>query len=101
MREGATYDLMYVNPQLAQQQFAFIRKAATDVLLIVANFADTEVEADINIPAHAFQFLQLPQREFTATDLLSGAMVKGTLFENEPVHLQVPPLSGCVLKLKL
>ena len=100
-REGASFDLMYVNPHLAERQFAFLRKAGTDVMLVVANFQDQPVTAQVNIPAHAFDFLGIPQREFKAVDLLTGEKTKGRLATDEPVTVTVPANGGCVLKLIL
>ena len=100
-REGVSFDLMYVNPQLADRQFAFLRKAGTEVMLVVANFDDKAADVDVNIPSHAFDYLQLPERSFSATDLLTGEKTTGALSASAPVHLMVPALGGVVLKLKL
>ena len=99
--EGATFDLMYVNPHLADRQFAFLRKAGTDVILVVANFDDLPVSANINIPAHAFEFLQIPQRQFNAVDLLTGEKTQGILSADSPLTVAVPSNGGCVLKMIL
>ncbi len=101
VREGDTFDLMYVNPHLAHRQFAFLRKAGTEVILVVTNFADYEATVDLRIPAHAFQFLGLPERPFVATDLLSGETLEGELKADGLVRLTLPANGGLVLKLKL
>ena len=54
--EGDFFDLMYVNEHLAQRQYAFMRKAADEMLFVVANFGDERMECRVNIPAHAFDF---------------------------------------------
>ena len=92
---------MYVNPQLADRQFAVLRKAGTEVMLVVANFDDKAADIDVNIPSHAFDYLHLPERSFSATDLLTGEKTTGALSALAPVHLVVPALGGVVLKLKL
>ena len=99
--EGSTFDLMYVNPHLANKQFAFLRKAGTDVILVVANFDDQPVTAQVNIPSHAFEYLQIPQRQFSAVDLLSGEKTRGKLSADSPMAVVVPANGGCVLKLTL
>ena len=101
VREGQSFDLMYVNPQLARQQYAFLRKAGTDVLLVVANFADAEVTVDVNIPSHAFDFLAIPQRAFKGTDLLSTDKISGSLVADGAVSMTVPAWGARVWKLKL
>ena len=59
--EGVMFDLMYANPHL-QRQYAFLRKAGRETLLVVANFDESPVTASVVIPAHAFDFLKLRQR---------------------------------------
>ena len=76
IREGLTFDLMYVNPQSQQfnphKQFAFLRKADDEVLLIVANFDESRVKINVTIPSHAFDLLGIPEQKVEMTDLLSG-----------------------------
>ncbi len=101
VREGETFDLMYVNPQLADKQYAFLRKAEEELLIIVANFADNAAETELVIPQHAFDFLQIPKQEVTATDLLDGSDLKIILRPEQPIHMVVPPLGGRVYKVVL
>ena len=49
--DGACFDLMYVNGHL-HRQYAFIRKAGSEVLLVVANFDELPVRIDVTIPDH-------------------------------------------------
>ena len=99
VREGETFDLMYVNPQLANKQYAFLRKAEEELLIIVANFADNAAEIELVIPQHAFDFLQIPKQEVTATDLLDGSELKIILRPEQPIPMVVPPLGGRVYKV--
>ena len=99
VREGETFDLMYVNPQLADKQFAFLRKAGQELLIVVANFADNAIRTDLIIPQHAFDFLQIPKQEVTATDLLDGSELKIILRAEQPIHMEVPALGGRVYKV--
>ena len=101
VREGETFDLMYVNPQLADKQYAFLRKAEEELLIIVANFADNAAETELVIPQHAFDFLQIPKQEVTATDLLDGSDLKIILRPEQPIPMVVPPLGGRVYKVVL
>ena len=59
IREGLFFDLMYVNPALAQKQYAFLRASAKEWLLIVANFDETAIDTEVFIPAHAFDYLKI------------------------------------------
>lgn len=98
---GQTFDLMYVNPQLSQRQFAFLRKAATDILLVIANFDGNEVTVNVTIPQHAFDFLAIPQRAFNADDLLSEKKISGQLSADTPITMTVPAHGARVWKIKL
>lgn len=98
--EGETFDLMYVNQHLADRQFTFLRKAGKKLLLIVANFSDEKKAIDVFLPAHAFDALDIPETEVTATDLLSKETLKIVLRADSPVHMDVQPWSGRVYKMK-
>ncbi|MBR6964129.1 MAG: alpha-amylase [Prevotella sp.] len=97
--DGQTYDLMYVNPQLADRQFAFLRSADNELLVVVANFDDQPVSTSVQIPRHAFEFLRLPQTEVTAIDLLTGSEHKLLLYADTPIAINVPANDGVVLKV--
>lgn len=73
--EGDFFDLMYVNEQIAEKQYAFIRKAGNEMLLVVANFDSRDVAVTINIPEHAFNFLNIPHKDVKGKDLLSRASI--------------------------
>ena len=97
--EGASFDLMYVNQQY-QCQYAFLRKSDTEVLLVVANFEEQSADMDVMIPAHAFDYLQIKEKNTIATDLLSGKKKRIVLRRDETVSMQLPPLGAVVLKFK-
>lgn len=103
--EGKSYDLMYVNPWSdnfhSDKLFAFIRKAGDEMLLIVANFADEKQDIKLNIPQHAFEFLEIAEGEKEGTELLSGKKQSFTLSASEPVALRVPALSGVIVKVNM
>ncbi len=97
--EGESFDLMYVNQQY-QRQYAFLRKSDTEVLLVVANFEEQSADMDVMIPAHAFDYLQIKEKNTIATDLLSGKKKRIVLRRDETVSMQLPPLGAVVLKFK-
>ncbi len=76
IREGDTFDLMYVNPQSdhfdPRSHFAFLRKKGGEVLLIVLNFSQEAHELGVCIPGHAFDFFHLTEEEVQTTELMSG-----------------------------
>ena len=69
---GETFDLMYVNGDIGARQYAFMRKAGNEVLLVVANFDAADATVSVNIPTHAFDYLGIPARDAAAIDLLTG-----------------------------
>ena len=97
--EGESFDLMYVNQQY-QRQYAFLRKSDTEVLLVVANFEEQSADMDVTIPAHAFDYLQIKEKNAIATDLLSGKKKRIVLRRDETVSMQLPPLGAVALKFK-
>lgn len=74
--DGDFYDLMYVNPSSEnfnnEKQFAFLRKKDNELLIVVVNFDDRDVNIQVRIPSHAFEYLAIPEKKYKAEDLLSG-----------------------------
>ena len=97
--DGVSFDLMYVNGQL-QRQYAFLRKAGAEVLLVVANFDTLPVTTTVNIPAHAFDYLHMKEKNAMATDLLSEQKIKLSLQRDGSIPLTLEPLSAIILKFK-
>lgn len=56
--QGPFFDLMYANSHISRQ-YAFIRGENRMAYLVVANFDDTPVEIEVNIPSHARDFLNI------------------------------------------
>ena len=97
--EGDSFDLMYVNGQY-QRQYAFLRKADSEVLLVVVNFDDLPVVMDVMIPAHAFDFLNIKEKKVVAMDLLTGERIRLHLQRDMPVAVSLKPLGAVVMKFK-
>ena len=97
--DGAFFDLMYVNGHL-QRQYAFLRKADNDLLLVVANFDDQDVDIDVNLPAHAFDYLKIKECTVMATDLLTKDKLSMMLRPDGAVRMNVGARSGRVWKVK-
>ena len=98
--EGLTFDLMYVNPHL-QRQYAFLRKADNELLLVVVNFEDQEAVIDVNIPAHAFEYMDMKEKNVIANDLLTKEKLAVRLKKDGSVRMAVPANSGRVWKMKV
>lgn len=101
---GEFFDLMYANHWCElfhdNEQYAFIRKDSNDLLLVIANFSDTDMDGAVNIPQHAFDHLQMKEKDVTATDLLTKEKYKATLSATKPFPFKVKANSGVVLRLK-
>ena len=97
---GDMFDLMYVNGQY-WRQFAYLRKAAHEMLLVVVNFDDTPIEMGVTIPAHAFDFFGLKEKQYNAIDLLTDAKSKVMLQRDSSVPVKLEPRGSVVLKLKV
>jgi glycosidase len=96
--KGKSFDLMYVNPQL-QRQYAFLRKAGSEILLVVVNFSDQPTVAHVNLPSHAFDYLNITEGQHAATDLMSEEDTMLTLQRDNNVEIEIAPWSGKVYKL--
>ena len=97
---GVSFDLMYVNGHL-ERQYAFLRKADNELLLVVANFEDHDVVIDVNIPAHAVDFLQMKEKNVIATDLLTKEKLAMRLKKDSAVRMSVGARNGRVWKVKM
>lgn len=100
IREGVFFDLMYVNGSL-EHQYVFLRKAGHDLLLVAVNFDDYAVAIDINIPAHAFDFLKVKEGVYEATDLLTKDKDTLGLKRDGVVRMTLDARDAVVLKMKV
>lgn len=103
LSRGQFFDLMYVNPGSLHfnpaRQYAFLRKADRDLLLIVANFDGQPTDCRVLIPAHAFDYLGLPpQPAAEATDLLTRRQFTLALAPEQPVSVPIDGYSARILK---
>ncbi len=96
--EGEFYDLMYANSHIGSNLYAFLRKYGNEVLLVVANFSSERSECDVNIPEHAFDFLDMPEGGYQAEDLLTDDKMVLSLSKGKPVRMSVGSCSGRVWK---
>ena len=80
IREGDTFDLMYVNPGSdhfdPRTNFAFLRKKDGEAVLVVLNFSQEARQLGVCIPGHAFDFMHLPEEEVAITELIVGGKSK-------------------------
>lgn len=87
--KGTFYDLCYCNYASdgfnPDRHFAFLRDFEDETLLIVCNFSKNDADMKISIPAHAFNWMKMPEsEEFNHTT---------------PVSVHVPATNGVIIKL--
>lgn len=103
--EGSFYDIMYVNygaKMNEHRQYGFLRKSGKDLILVIANFADEAACTGIKIPAHAFEYLEIPTlEECNCKDLLTGNKICTSLIPDSTMTFDLPANGGVVLKFKL
>ena len=97
--QGEMFDLMYANGHL-QRQYAFIRKHGTEAILVIANFADQATTVNVNIPAHAFDYLGLSEKNAQVTDLLTDTKSRLHFKRDEAVQVEVPENGAAILKFR-
>ena len=98
--DGVFFDLMYVNGHL-ERQYAFLRYAEGELLLVVTNFEDRDVVTDVNIPAHAFDYLGIKEKKVIGTDLLTKEKLAMSLRKDGSVRMEIKARSGRVWKIKI
>jgi len=101
--DGDTYDLMYVNPASEsfnpEKHFAFLRKKDDEILLVVCNFNDKKDSISVNIPKHAFEWFDIPEKKYEAKDLLTDEKKQLTLKADTGVKMTVPAYGARVWKI--
>ena len=106
LSEGTFFDLMYANMGRGDfdehRQYAFLRTFKNEVIVVIANFSEQSKQIAINIPQHAFDYLQLePQNTCEAIDLLTNDVEHISFSPTQPIETYMPPLGGKLLKIKL
>lgn len=102
--KGVFFDLMYANQNgwrfNEHKQYTFMRKYKNELLFIIVNFDSQLVDVAINVPSHAFDFLQIPQMEsYQAVDLLTGAKEEISLLPYKATEVSVRGYNGKILKI--
>lgn len=102
LRDGAFFDLMYVNYESEglnpHRHYAYLRATATEAILIFLNFDHRDASAKIKIPSHAFNILNLGIGHFDAIDLLSAKRRELVLQPDGVVEIEVGANRAAMLK---
>lgn len=99
--EGSFYDLMYVNGHIGGSVYAFLRKCGDELILVAANFSGERMNCGVNIPRHAFDWLQIGEGLHETEDLLTGEVQVMALHADAYVEMAIPAYGGKILKISL
>lgn len=104
LREGAFFDLMYVNLRHEgfnpHRHFAFLRYTADSVLLIVVNFDTVGADVKCVIPQLAFDMVEITEGNIVADDVLCGRSVFLNLHPDKEMHIHLNPKDAAVLRIR-
>ena len=107
LKEGEFYGLQYANQYSDRYDsnhiFSYLRGKEKELLLVVANFSDSDKECDITVPEEAFAFFgatysNKPQK---AIELVSNTETEVYMNPIDKVVVTVPANSGIILEFKL
>ncbi|MDR3340181.1 MAG: alpha-amylase family protein [Candidatus Symbiothrix sp.] len=103
IREGQFFDLMYVNPPGANfnpdKQFAFMRKAGNELLLIAVNFDERDVGVSVFLPASVFDYFEINKAVVTsAKDLLTGEKMSAKIAPDSFYPMRIKKYNAKIVK---
>ncbi len=106
IQSGLFFDLEYANfnnPNFnTNKQYAYLRKSDDTLLLIVANFDDSDAKLGINIPYHAFEYLNIENgTERPYQNLLTKKRGKCVFSSDKQFLISVPKNEGVIIKINL
>ncbi len=105
LREGDTFDLMYVNPWCERfdprSHFAFLRKKDDEVMLIALNFSQESRELGVCIPGHAYDFMHLAEETVTVNELIAGGKEKVELKKDGIFPVSIDAYGVRIYKFKV
>ncbi len=101
--QGKFFDLMYANPYSQyfnpHRHYTFIRQFKGEVILIIANFDHKDCDIEINIPKHAFEYLEItPTNRVEVIDLVENKKETISFTFEKPTFTSVNTHSCKILK---
>ena len=101
--EGKFFDLMYVNPHSnffnPDRQYVFLRHAGNELLLIAANFDETDADVRIFLPADAFDYFEIDETKITsAKNLLTGEKMPVKITRNSHYSIRLEKTGACIIQ---
>lgn len=87
--KGTTYDLSYCNYSSdgfnKDRHYAFLRDYEDHTLLVAVNFSSNEAKLKLQIPEHAFEWMQIKKSD--------------TLYPGKSIEVTVAPYGGTIISL--
>ena len=99
--EGDFFDLMYVNQHIADRQYAFMRQADDENILVIVNFDGEDALIDLNIPQHAIDYFGIEKKTYTIVDLFSGTSIEAEVLGEHAIKVEIPAYGARIFKMKL
>ncbi len=101
--KGLFFDLMYANIDSwkfnSDKQYTFLRKHKNELILFAVNFDDKKVDVDINIPMHAFEYLNIEEiPTIKGVNLLTDEDGEYSLLASKPITLSIPKYGAKIVK---
>jgi glycosidase len=106
IREGKFFDLMYANLSNlhfnSDRQFAFMRFAEKELLLIVANFKEVDTTVEVFIPSEVFLYFEIDEARISSDkDLLSEEKMSGEISGNSYYSMDLKKHSARIVRFSL
>ena len=101
LASGGFFDLMYANQDSLNphRQYAYLRHCDGEMTLIIANFADEEVNTAIHIPQHALDCAGMPHGTFNCHDLMTNDKKTINLSADTTLPVHIAPHSAILYKI--
>ena len=101
LAQGQFFDLMYVNQDTidTSRLYAYLRHFDGEMTVVVANFGDHAIDADIRIPQHALDCAQMPHGSYYCMNLLTNETQTVALTTDTTLSVQVDAHDAILIKL--
>ncbi len=103
---GKSYDLQYANKKSdcydPDKHYAFIRSHGKDMILIIVNFSHNDALLGINIPLHAFNFMESERKyAVSGSDMLEDINIDQQIYPDKQFTVSVKSHWVRILKFSL
>jgi hypothetical protein len=90
-----------MNQHIADKQFAFMRQAGNENMLVIINFSGEHAFFDLEIPEHAIDYFGIEKKQYTVLDLLSNEEITTDVYGAHAIKMDVAPYAARIFKMKL